>query len=117
MSLLGSSQMASPDREKADSAAASARALVDAIARRSEAARHHHAQVDRKRDRAGDGDRRLDQRGAALPRDRRRAAEVEWTIDDFERVRQQRAGAVRSQAFRALRRRRFPRAPAACRRC
>ena len=32
MSLLGSSQMASPDREKADSAAASARALAQAIA-------------------------------------------------------------------------------------
>ncbi len=32
MSLLGSSQMASPDAEKADSAAASARVLVDAIA-------------------------------------------------------------------------------------
>src|SRR6202008_1285067 len=31
MSLLGSSQMASPDAEKADSAAASARVLVDAI--------------------------------------------------------------------------------------
>ena len=35
-----------------------------------EAARHHHAQVDRERDLAGDGHRRLDQRGAALPRDR-----------------------------------------------
>ena len=31
MSLLGSSQMASPDPEKADSAAASARVLVNAI--------------------------------------------------------------------------------------
>jgi dihydroxy-acid dehydratase len=31
MSLLGSSQMASPDREKADSAAESARVLIDAI--------------------------------------------------------------------------------------
>src|SRR5438874_11497298 len=31
MSLLGSSQMASPDPEKADSAAASARALVNAV--------------------------------------------------------------------------------------
>src|SRR5207245_1262523 len=31
MSLLGSSQMASPDAEKADSAAASARALVNAV--------------------------------------------------------------------------------------
>ena len=32
-----------------------------------QAARHHHPQVDRERDRAGHGDRRLDQRGAALP--------------------------------------------------
>ena len=70
MSLLGSSQMASPDPEKADSAAASARVLVEAVEARSEAARHHHAEVDRERDRARDGDRRLDQRGAALPRDR-----------------------------------------------
>jgi hypothetical protein len=69
MSLLGSSQMASPDPEKADSAAESARVLVEAI-RRDLAARHHHAQVDRERGRAGHGDRRLDQRGAALPRDR-----------------------------------------------
>ncbi len=38
---------------------------------RPEAARHHHAQIDRECDRAGDGDRRLDQRRAALPRDRR----------------------------------------------
>ena len=33
MSLLGSSQMASPDAEKADSAAASARVLVEAVKR------------------------------------------------------------------------------------
>ena len=37
---------------------------------RPEAARHHHAQIDRERDRAGDGDRRLDQRGASLSRHR-----------------------------------------------
>ena len=71
MSLLGSSQMASPDAEKADSAAESARVLVEAIRNEPQAARHHHAQVDRERDRAGHGDRRLDQRGAALPGDRR----------------------------------------------
>ena len=70
MSLLGSSQMASPDAEKADSAAESAKVLVNAIRNEHPAARHHHAQVDRERGRAGDGDRRLDQRGAALPRDR-----------------------------------------------
>src|SRR5207248_8883808 len=33
LSLLGSSQLASPDPEKADSAAASAKALIDAVAR------------------------------------------------------------------------------------
>ena len=36
------------------------------------------------------------------------AAGVKWTIDDFERMRQQGAGAVRPQALRALRRGRFP---------
>ena len=86
MSLLGSSQMASPDAEKADSAAESARALVDAIrtnlrprdiiTRKSienavalvmatggstNAVLHYLAIAD--------------------------AAEVKWTIDDFERVR------------------------------
>ncbi len=72
MSLLGSSQMAAPDAEKADSAAESARVLVEAVKNEPQAARHHHAQVDRECRGAGDGDRRLDQRGAALPRDRAR---------------------------------------------
>ena len=44
MSLLGSSQMASPDGEKADSAAESARVLVEAVRNELEAARHHHAE-------------------------------------------------------------------------
>jgi dihydroxy-acid dehydratase len=86
ISLLGSSQMASPDGEKADSAAESARVLVEAVKRDLEAARHHHAEVDRERDRPGDGDGRVHQRGAPLSR-HRLAAEVPWTIDDFERIR------------------------------
>lgn len=86
MSLLGSSQMASPDPEKADSAAASARALVNAV------------KVDLKpRDiitrksienavalvmaTAGSTNAVLHYLAIAS------AAGVEWTIDDFERVR------------------------------
>jgi dihydroxy-acid dehydratase len=87
MSLLGSSQMASPDPEKADSARHRREGAGQCDPEGHEAARHHHAQVDRERGRADHGDRRLDQRGAALPRDRARGAEVKWTIDDFERVR------------------------------
>ena len=45
------------------------------------------------------------------------AAEVEWTIDDFERIRQTRAGAVRPEALRPLRGASTSTAPAACRRC
>ena len=102
MSLLGSSQMASPDpREGGFGRRVGARA-GRGDPQRPEAARHHHAQVDRERGRAGHGDRRLDQRGAALPRDRH-AAGVKWTIDDFERMRQQGAGAVRPQALGPLR--------------
>ena len=72
MSLLGSSQMASPDRRKPIPPQHRARARQCRSGIRSEAARHHHAQVDRERDRAHHGDRRLDQRSAALPRDRAR---------------------------------------------
>src|SRR5436305_1444922 len=86
MSLLGSSQMASPDAEKADSSAASARGLVNAVktdmkprdiitrnsiekavslvmatGRSTNAVLHYLAIAS--------------------------AAEVEWAIDDFERVR------------------------------
>jgi dihydroxy-acid dehydratase len=86
MSLLGSSQMASPDPEKADSAAASARALVNAV------------NIDLKprdiitRDAienavslvmatGGSSNAVLHYLAIAA------AAEVKWTIDDFERVR------------------------------
>src|SRR5204862_7843744 len=87
MSLLGSSQLASPDPEKADSAAASARALVNAI------------RIDLKpRDiitresienavavvMATGGSTNAVLHYLAIAA----AADVEWTIDDFERVRQ-----------------------------
>src|SRR5207249_6150811 len=86
MSLLGSSQMASPDPEKADSAAASARALVNAV------------KIDLKpRDiitrnaienavslvMATGGSTNAVLHYLAIAA----AAEVEWTIDDFERMR------------------------------
>src|SRR3989454_11284962 len=86
MSLLGSSQMASPDPEKADSAAASARVLVNAV------------KIDLKtrdiitRDAienavslvmATGGSTNAVLHYLAIAA----AAEVEWTIDDFERVR------------------------------
>ena len=87
MSLLGSSQMASPDPEKADSAAESARVLVNAI-----------KQNIRPRDiitrksienaialvMATGGSTNAVLHYLAIAS----AAEVEWTIDDFERIRQ-----------------------------
>jgi dihydroxy-acid dehydratase len=87
MSLLGSSQLASPDPEKADSAAASAHTLVNAI------------KIDLKpRDiitrksienaiavvMATGGSTNAVLHYLAIAA----AAEVEWTIDDFERMRQ-----------------------------
>ncbi len=66
MALPYSSTMANPDDEKVGSAAESARVLVEAIKKRSEAARHRHPQGDRKRSRRHHGDRRFDQCGAAL---------------------------------------------------
>src|SRR5437588_6547012 len=86
MSLLGSSQLASPDPEKADSAAASAQTLVNAI------------KIDLKpRDiitrksienaiavvMATGGSTNAVLHYLAIAA----AAEVEWTIDDFERIR------------------------------
>jgi len=86
MSLLGSSQMASPDTEKADSAAASARVLVNAI--------EHDLKprdiITRKSIEnavalvmATGGSTNAVLHYLAIAS----AAEVEWTIDDFERVR------------------------------
>src|SRR5213595_1177353 len=86
MSLLGSSQMASPDPEKADSAAASARALVNAV--KSElkprdiitrnAIENAIALVM-----ATGGSTNAVLHYLAIAS----AAGIEWTIDDFERVR------------------------------
>src|SRR5690242_15725888 len=71
-------------------------------------ARRHHEEVDRERGRAGDGDRRLDQRRAALPGDRqRRRREV-----DPRRLRArapQSPGAVQPEALRSVRRDRLAR--------
>jgi dihydroxy-acid dehydratase len=86
MSLLGSSQMASPDPEKADSAAASARALVNAI-RQDVKPRDI---VTRKSIEnavalimATGGSTNAVLHYLAIAH----AAGVKWTIDDFERMR------------------------------
>src|SRR6476620_7565007 len=87
MSLLGSSQMASPDAEKADSAAASARTLVEAIKRdlkprdiiTRKAIENAIAPVM-----ATGGSTNAVLHYLAIAA----AAEVPWTIDDFERIRQ-----------------------------
>jgi dihydroxy-acid dehydratase len=86
MSLLGSSQMASPDGEKADSAAASARVLVEAIKKdlkprdiiTRKSIENAIALVM-----ATGGSTNAVLHYLAIAS----AAEVEWTIDDFERVR------------------------------
>ena len=86
MSLLGSSQMASPDAEKADSAAQSAQALVDAIKRDIKP----RDIVTRKSIEnavalimATGGSTNAVLHYLAIAH----AAGVKWTIDDFERVR------------------------------
>ncbi|HEY5862673.1 MAG TPA: dihydroxy-acid dehydratase [Casimicrobiaceae bacterium] len=86
MSLLGSSQMASPDGEKADSSAASARVLVEAIKKdlkprdiiTRKSIENAIALVM-----ATGGSTNAVLHYLAIAS----AAEVEWTIDDFERVR------------------------------
>jgi dihydroxy-acid dehydratase len=86
MSLLGSSQMAAPDTEKADSAAASARALVKAVEHdlkprdiiTRNAIENAIALVM-----ATGGSTNAVLHYLAIAA----AAGVEWTIDDFERVR------------------------------
>jgi dihydroxy-acid dehydratase len=87
LSLLGSSQLASPDPEKADSAAASARALVHAI----DIDLKPRDIINRKSIEnaiavvmATGGSTNAVLHYLAIAA----AAEVEWTIDDFERVRQ-----------------------------
>jgi len=87
MSLLGSSQMASPDPEKADSAAESARVLVNAIRKN---VRPRDIITRKSIENAialvmatgGSTNAVLHYLAIAS------AAEVEWSIDDFERVRQ-----------------------------
>ena len=86
MSLLGSSQMASPDPEKADSAAASARVLVNAI---HNGIRPRDIITRKSIENAialvmatgGSTNAVLHYLAIAA------AADVKWTIDDFERVR------------------------------
>ena len=87
MSLLGSSQMASPDPEKADSAAASADVLVEAVKKNL----RPRDIITRKSIwnavalvMATGGSTNAVLHYLAIAR----AAGVKWTIDDFERVRQ-----------------------------
>src|SRR5260221_2456232 len=87
MSLLGSSQMASPDAEKADYAAQSARVLVEAVKNdlkpRDIITRQSiENAVSLVMATGGSTNAVLHYLAIAS------AAEVEWTIDDFERVRQ-----------------------------
>jgi dihydroxy-acid dehydratase len=87
VSLLGSSQMASPDAEKADSAADSARVLVNAIRKNirprdiitRESIENAVALIM-----ATGGSTNAVLHYLAIAN----AAEVTWTIDDFERVRE-----------------------------
>jgi len=87
MSLLGSSQMASPDAEKADSAAQSARVLVQAIRndlkpRDIITRKSIENAIALVMATGGSTNAVLHYLAIAS------AAEVEWTIDDFERIRQ-----------------------------
>ena len=87
MSLLGSSQMASPDAEKADSAAASAAVLLRAIERdlkpRDIVTRASIGNAIALVMATGGSTNAVLHYLAIAS-----AAQVEWTIDDFERVRQ-----------------------------
>ena len=86
MSLLGSSQMASPDAEKADSAAASATVLVNAVRKNL---RPRKIITRKSIENAGalimatGGSTNAVLHFLAIAA----AAQVKWTIDDFERVR------------------------------
>ena len=86
MSLLGSSQMAAPDAEKADSAAQSARVLVEAVRndlkpRDIITRKSIENAISLVMATGGSTNAVLHYLAIAS------AAEVEWTIDDFERVR------------------------------
>jgi dihydroxy-acid dehydratase len=86
MSLLGSSQMASPDPEKADSAAQSARVLVEAVKKDLKprdiiTRKSIENAIALVMATGGSTNAVLHYLAIAA------AAEVEWTIDDFERMR------------------------------
>ena len=86
MSLLGSSQMAAPDREKADSAAESAKVLVDAVRRNLKprdiiTRKSIENAIALVMATGGSTNAVLHYLAIAS------AAGVKWTIDDFERVR------------------------------
>ena len=86
ISLLGSSQMASPDAEKADSAAESAKVLVEAIRRDLKprdiiTRRSIENAISLVMATGGSTNAVLHYLAIAS------AAEVPWTIDDFERIR------------------------------
>ncbi len=86
MSLLGSSQMAAPDPEKADSAAESARVLVDAVKRDLKprdiiTRKSIENAISLVMATGGSTNAVLHYLAIA------QAAGVEWTIDDFERIR------------------------------
>jgi len=86
MSLLGSSQMASPDAEKADSAADSARVLVEAVKRDLKprdiiTRKSIENAIALVMATGGSTNAVLHYLAIAA------AAGVEWTIDDFERIR------------------------------
>ncbi len=86
MSLLGSSQMASPDPEKADSAGESARVLVDAVKRDLKprdiiTRKSIENAISLVMATGGSTNAVLHYLAIA------QAAGVEWTIDDFERIR------------------------------
>ena len=87
MSLLGSSQMASPDAEKAESAAASAKVLVNAIhnnIRPRDIITHKSIENAISLVMATGGSTNAVLHYLAIAA----AAEVQWSIDDFERIRQ-----------------------------
>jgi dihydroxy-acid dehydratase len=87
ISLLGSSQMASPDPEKADSAAESAKVLVNAIRKRilpRQIITRNSIENAISLVMATGGSTNAVLHYLAIAS----AAGVEWTIDDFERVRQ-----------------------------
>ena len=108
MSLLGSSQMASPDPREGRLGGASAQVLVDAIRddlRPRDIITRKSIENAITLVMATGGSTNAVLHYLAIAH----AADVKWTIDDFERdAAQARAGAVRPQALGPLRRDRFP---------